>query len=165
MMVAVARALPLHASSDDLLLLHRHKGDGQVYAHALRRDFALAPRTLACVPALVNAQTSAGAVLDKQIVAASLVAPAALQTIFLPTRLLFAEIVDAAASTVSPLPATQAVVALAQQSAGIMTDRAIAPAQVTLLAQLAQSAPSYRLALGRDVFTDPAGVAQRLQDP
>jgi hypothetical protein len=102
--------------------------------------------------------------MDKQIVAATTVAPAALQTTFQPTRLLFAEIVDATTTTLTAIPPTQAVVALAQQSAGILTDRTIAQAQVALLAQLAQATRSYRLALGRDVFTDPARVAQQLQD-
>lgn len=154
-------------SGDDLVLLHAtcDPADG-VNALAIRRDFALSAKTLAyCAPHLVAA-VSAGATLapgDKTVIAGNHfgVTQPALQ--LRPQRLLFASLADQAESRLEPLHQTQALVALAQQSAGLLSDRTVAQAQMQLLAKLCRQAQAYRLWLGRDVLTDPALVAQRLQ--
>ncbi len=156
---------------DDLILLRAAEplaaGEIErelVRALALRRDFALSAKTLAyCSPQII-APTAALCPSDaKQIVAASTRVRAALQSDFRPTYLLFAAIVDREESTLVPLEQSSTLVALAHQSAGIMTDRAIGQAQLDLLAQLCRQASSYQLLLGRDLFAQPPRVAALLQ--
>ncbi|MEZ4614188.1 MAG: hypothetical protein R2867_01550 [Caldilineaceae bacterium] len=148
---------------DDLLLLCEACGvKRELRLLALRRDFALSAQTLAyCRPA-VGALHSVPTATEKQIVAGTTLT-SLLQDEFAPALLLFAGIVDQAVSAVAPLDPRLALIALAQQSAGIMTDRAVAQLQMDLLARLCQQVPSYRLALGEDVFANPAQVAALLQ--
>lgn len=156
---------------DDLILLRAADPSAAaeierefVRALALRRDFALSAKTLAYCSPQVIAPTVALCPSDaKRIVPASTLVRAALQSEFWPTCLLFAAIVDRAESTLAPLDQSSALVALAQQSAGIMTDRAIGQVQLDLLAQLCRQASSYQLLLGRDLFAQPPRVAALLQ--
>ncbi len=155
---------------DDLIMLRAADrvtagGIGQeaVRALGLRRDFALSAGTLAYCPQVPTTTVDLCAVGGKEIVAATALTTAALQWEFRPTCLLFATIMDQAESALVPLESSQALVTLAQQSAGILTDRAIGQAQLDLLARLCQQASSYRLLLGRDLFTHPQRVAALLQ--
>jgi ribose 1,5-bisphosphokinase PhnN len=134
-----------------------------VRALALRRDFALSSTTLAYCPTLANTSATMAPVGEKQIVDVSRFVLALVREEFQPALLLFATIGAQAESRLESLAPTQALIALAQQSAGIMTNRAIGQRQLQLLARLCQQAPSHRLLLGCDVFTNPQRVAALLQ--
>ncbi len=154
-------------AGDDVVLLHadEHKADG-VKVFALRRDFALSAKTVAHCAALAastKAVAAATAQGEKAIFAAAHFGPSPYCLQLAPDRLLFATIVDQAASRLAPLAQTQALVHLAQQSAGLLSDRTVAPAQMQLLAKLCGQAQAYQLWLGRDVLTAPAQVAALLQ--
>ena len=154
-------------SGDDLVLLHAACDPAAVVnALALRRDFALSPNTLAyCTPRWIAADPARAALApgDKTLITSSHFAPAQPCLQLRPTRLLFAALVDQAESRLERLDQTQALVWLAQQSAGLLSDRRVAPPQMQLLAKLCRQAQAYQLWLGRDVLTNPALVARLLQ--
>lgn len=152
---------------DDLVILHAtgDPADG-VNALALRRDFALSPKTLAyCAPHLVDRMPASAALApgDKTVVASSHFGATQPCLQLRPQHLLFATLADQAESRLVPMAQAQALVRLAEQSAGLLSDRRVAPAQLQLLAKLCRQAQAYQLWLGRDVLTNPALVAQLLQ--
>ena len=154
-------------SGDDLVLLHAACAPAEgVHALALRRDFALSAKTLAyCAPHLL-VEDSVSATLapgDKTIIASSHFGATRPALQLRPQRLLFAILIDQVESRLEKLDQAHALVRLAHQSAGLLSDRHIAPTQMQLLAKLCQQAHPYQLWLGRDVLTNPALVAQLLQ--
>lgn len=153
-------------AGDDVVLLHADRNQAAaINVLALRRDFAFSAKTLAyCAPELTgiqhaNAATAPG---DKTLIASAHfnAAPGCLH--LQPDYLLFATLVDQAQSQLERLDQAQSLVRLAHQSAGLLSDRTVAPAQMQLLARLCRQAQSYQLSLGRDVLTDPTQVAALL---
>ena len=154
-------------SGDDLVLLHAACAPAEgVHALALRRDFALSAKTLAyCAPHLAAGDPVRAALApgDKTIIASSHFGVTQPSLQLRPRRLLFAILIDQVESRLEKLDQAHALVRLAHQSAGLLSDRHIAPTQMQLLAKLCQQAHPYQLWLGRDVLTNPALVAQLLQ--
>lgn len=151
-------------SGDDVVLLYTEPSSSAViHARALRRDFALAPQTLAACTSLRTGVTTAAAKVGTKVFMAIGVEPAQWCCQLQPTRLCFATLIDQGQSRLTPLEPAQALIWLAQQSAGVMTDRQIAQRQLALLAKLCQQAQLYQLALGTDVLTAPSRVATLLR--
>lgn len=160
-------------SGDDVVVLQQaapsllerkgnHPQTVSICIHALRREFALSAQTLRvsqCAPP--NGVTVDAS--EKQIVAPPSWQAAQFVPCLRPTRLLFATIVPAAESTLQPLTQSAALIRLAQQSAGIFTQRTVAKAQLDLLSRLLRQAQPYQLALGRDLLANPGAVASLLQ--
>lgn len=157
-----------HYLGDDVVLLGQSGLD--IHAYALRRDFACSQRTLAHLWAQDSSNrpgmTAVGdeAIPDaKQMIDEAGFYPARVLPTLRPTMICFTHIVQQPQSQLSPLAQSQALIYLAQQSAGLMTDRTIAQRQLTLLKQLTTQAPGYTLALGQDVFRDPGALPRLLQ--
>lgn len=147
-------------SGDDVVLLHAApSAAAPIHALALRRDFALAPQTLVDCSITHAAGAKAGA----KVFMALGHEPGQWCQQLRPTRLCFATLCDAQQSRLTPLDPAQALVRLAQQSAGLLTDRQLAQRQFALLARLCQQAQLEQLWLGRDVLTAPARVAALLR--
>lgn len=157
-----------HYLGDDVVLLGQSGLD--IYAYALRRDFACSQRTLAHLWAQDRSNrpgmTAVGdeAIPDaKQMIDEAGFYPARVLPTMRPTMICFTHIVQQPQSQLSPLAQSQALILLAQQSAGLMTDRTIAQRQLMLLKQLTTQAPGYTLTLGQDVFRDPGALPRLLQ--
>lgn len=152
-------------SGDDVVLLYTDPSAAAIHALALRRDFALAPQTLAaCTATRASAGgTTAAPKVGSKVFMAIGADPAQWCRQLQPTRLCFATLIDQGQSRLTPLEPAQALIWLAQQSAGVMTDRQIAQRQLALLAKLCQQAQLYQLGLGTDVLTAPSQVAALLR--
>lgn len=154
-------------SGDDVLLLHGGCGSSTdnrtpIQAWALRREFALSTTTLRHSHHLVIEQPGV-ACGEKRIVSPVPRYDTQWLPMVQPALLLFAAIADAATTRLEAIEPSTALIALAQQSAGIMTNKTIAQTQFQALARLVEGAACYRLMLGRDLFTNPTQVAQLLQ--
>lgn len=153
-----------HYLGDDVILLSQ--GVSGIQACALRRDFACTRTTIDHIfnhttPDLkitVSDNDTA-----KQIVPEVAFQPTQLQTTIGPAVIYFTQIALQPQSQLRPIAQAQALIALAQQSAGIMTDRRLAGQQLALLKQLTSQARTYKLSIGLDVFTDPTAVTSLLQ--
>lgn len=153
------------AVGDDVMALHL-TAQG-VTARPLQRGFACTAQTAAFFPKLPTAQAPQ---LDPLRQKKWLAPPTATTTVpqsasgYQPGVLLFPTISQAAHSHLLPLDATQTLVRLMEQSAALLLDRTTAARQLQLLQQLGRQARSYRVALGRDVYTDPPAVAALLNN-
>lgn len=149
---------------DDVILLSQ--GASGIQAYALRRDFACTPTTLAHIfthttPAPDTIVTDNP--MAKQIIPEIAFQPAHFQPVIWPKIIYFTQLAQQPQSQLRPIPQTQSLISLAQQSAGIMTDRRLAEQQMAFLKQLTSQARIYELCIGFDVFTDPTAVASLLQ--
>lgn len=149
------------ALGDDVVAL-RQTADG-VMALALQRGFACTPQTVTFFPYLSTVDApQLETIRQKRWLAPVNSEAEPLRTACRPTHLLFPTIIDAAHSHLTPLDATQTLLGLMAQSAALLLASQTAAQQMTLLRQLGCQTRSYRLALGRDVYTDPPAVAALL---
>jgi hypothetical protein len=147
--------------SDDAIVL-QDSPDG-IAALAFRRGFSCPPEFLAKHPWLQTPAQQARAVRgSKTLIDAEQAFPGRCRPRTMPRVLLFPSIADQDQSSLAPLDSTHAMIALMQQSAGLLTDRVAAALQMGVLARLVQQTRSYRLLLGRDVYHHPDAVAAML---
>lgn len=149
------------ALGDDVVAL-RQREEG-ITALALQRGFACTIQTMTFFPHLPLADAQQLETIRQKRWLAPVAAEAEpLSSACQPTLLLFPIIIDAAHSHLTPLDATQTMLGLMAQSAALLLAPRAAAQQMSMLRQLGRQAPSYRLALGRDVYTDPPAVAAML---
>lgn len=150
------------ALGDDVVAL-RPMADG-VRALALQRGFACTSQTVTFFPHLRTERApQLDTVRQKQWLAPTSADDEQLCTGCRPTVLLFPTIIDEACSRLTPLDATQTLLGLMEQSAALFVEPRSAARQMAILHQLGRQARSYRLGLGRDVYTDPLAVAALLR--
>ena len=152
--------------ADDALLLR--DAPGGVQALALRRGFSFTDETLSYFPGLGpdRAEEDSSLVTDngKHLMDLTPLYPHSFAAQSEPGVLLFPRVEGHARSELRPMNKTHALISLAQQAAGILTDRAFASDQLNVLARLVHQARSYELLLGTDVYENPASVADLLRN-
>lgn len=140
---------------DDVVLLQQ--GAAGVVAHTLQLGFACTQQTLAVFPQLRSAVCrELDPVRCKQQVNLAAVVPGQRADMALPHALLFPCIHTCATTELTPLTPAESLFLLVEQSAGLLVDRASAAQQLTVLRNLVQQAPGYRIRLGRDLVQEPA---------
>jgi hypothetical protein len=152
--------------ADDALLLRDTPGG--VQALALRRGFSFTDETLSYFPGLGpdKAEEDSSLVTDngKHLMDLTPLYPRSFAARSEPGVLLFPRVEGHARSELRPMNKTHAFIGLAQQAAGILTDRALAGDQLNVLSRLVHQARSYQLLLGTDVYENPAAVAELLRN-
>jgi hypothetical protein len=152
--------------ADDALLLRDTPGG--VQALALRRGFSFTDETLGYFPDLGpdRAEEDLSLVTDngKHLMDLAPLYPGSFAARSEPGVLLFPRVEGHARSELRPMNKTHALIGLAQQAAGILTDRALASDQLNVLSRLVHQARSYQLLLGTDVYENPAAVADLLRN-
>jgi GTPase SAR1 family protein len=147
--------------SDDALMLH--KTPRGIEALALRRGFSCTVQTTSRFPELEASVDEAPAFLDgKKLVDIDRGYPQSFSLRCFPRVLLFPTITNKTRSRLIQSDPTQSMVALLQQSPGIMTDRPWVIQQLDVLRQLVKQSRSYQLMLGTDVYDAPQAVAEML---
>lgn len=146
-----------HYVSDDALMLHRVSPSIQVLA--FRRWFACTQETMSCFPELSLAAGDVWRTQDgKRTVDLETIYPGQFTSHCKPRLLLFPRITEKSHSQLIPLDATRAMIALLEQSPGLVAGQPVVSRQLDVLQQLVNQARSYQLLLGRDVLYDPAAV-------
>lgn len=140
--------------SDDVVLLRAALGGAE--ALAFRKGFSCTPKTLAAFGNL-RGDDEFGDPAGKRVVNPDEAYGGGFIPCCTPRLLLFPSL-GAAHTELRPLPSALALVRLSQQSAGIMTDRAVSRAQLELLKRLVGQARCFELSLGEDALHDPALV-------
>lgn len=147
--------------SDDALVLRR--GPSGVTALAFRRGMSLTVDTAA---RFLDPETwHAGARLreEKVMVHLDSLFPRSALGQCRPRAIVFPRVVGTRRSQLAAASETSAFVRLLEQSPGIMTDRASVKAQADVLRLLLDQCTAYDLALGMDVFEDPASLSSLLR--
>ncbi len=158
--------------SDDATLLYENKseGEGGVEARAFRRGFSCTDETVARFPELEEAPLLYRA-QGKRVLDIGVAFPDGFAPSCRPRLLLFPQVAPQETSQLVPMSQTDALVALMQGSAGIMTDKAVSRVQLGVLKRLVETSSAYLFLSGRDVLEPDAESAvstllQRiLQDP
>ena len=148
--------------SDDALVL-RTTSSG-IEAQAFRRGFSCTHETATRFPKLRALDDTRTVKMrdDKRLVDIDSLFPDRFTARCQPQLLLFPQIDRDRRSRLFPLGATEAMMALIQQSPGILIDRRDVRAQMDVLKRLLDQAQSYRLFLGLDVYQEPAAVSDLL---
>ncbi|MFC1996050.1 hypothetical protein ACFLXI_00395 [Chloroflexota bacterium] len=148
--------------SDDAIMLQATP-DG-IYAHALRRGLSCTPQTLARFPELKSSADESPTISDgKKLLDIETRYPDSYTPRITPKVLLFPEVTTGHTSRLFPLSDMQAIIALVEQSPGIMTDHVWVQKQMEVLKKLTGQALSYRLSLGDDIFNTPQKVISLLK--
>ena len=151
-----------HYLADDALTL-RHSPGG-IEALPLRRGFSCTAQTTARFPKLHVAAVEAPLLADsKKLVTLEALYPERFTARCVPQVLLFPKIGGRQQSQLIRVNKTKAMMALIQQSPGIMIDQSEVVQQLALLKQLVEQANCYQLLLGRDVYEAPAAVSDLLE--
>jgi hypothetical protein len=146
-----------HYVSDDALVLQRNPLG--IEARAFRRWFACSQETINHFPELGRAASDAWPTRDgKHTVDLESVYSGQFSTHCKPRLLLFPQITGKPHTQLVPLDATRAMIALMQQSLGLVVGQPVVSRQLEILKQLVAQARSYRLLLGRDAYQDPTTV-------
>jgi hypothetical protein len=162
LMFALIRA-GWHYLSDDVILLRLQ--DGEVQALPLSRNLRLHV-SAARKHADIHARRSSFAVMHDAKLHLDLAQlyPERLSDGCFPRVLLYPRIVPAPDSTLTPLPAVNALWNLIRQSALIFAAPAMAHAHVHLLRRLVGQCKSYSLLAGRDLEQDPTMISRIVED-
>ncbi len=147
--------------SDDATLLRN--GEAGVQALALRHGFSCTNETVARFPELAKAPLLYHA-QGKRVLDISAAFPDGFAPSCRPRLLLFPKVAPQDVSQLEPVSPTDALVALMQGSAGIMTDKAVSKVQLEVLKRLVEGSSAYRLLSGRDVLERSQTVSEILQD-
>jgi len=148
--------------SDDAVLLKDTASSSEpLHAYAFRRGFSFTSQTetffdTVQTEAMYSAQ-------DKRVLDAEQLYPEQFTPSLIPRLIIFPEIGDQAESEIATLSASEALIALVQQSAGSMIDRGAAAKQLELLKRLVQSSSCYRVRSGRDVIEQGERVSAKLK--
>ena len=146
-----------HYVSDDALMLGRTSLE--IQALAFRRWFACTQETVGYFPELSLAVGEVWRTQDgKRTVDLKAIYPGQFTSRCKPRLLLFPQITEKSHSQLVPLDATRAMIALLQQSPGLVAGQPVVSRQLDVLQQLVNQVSSYQLLLGRDVLYDPAAV-------
>ena len=146
--------------SDDATLLR--DGEGGVEARAFRHGFSCTDETVARFPELKAAPLLYHA-QGKRVLDISAAFPDRFAPSCRPRLLLFPKVTPREDSQLLPMSQTDALVALMQGSAGIMTDKAVSKVQLEVLKKLVEGSSAYRVLSGRDVLGRPQAVSKLLQ--
>lgn len=140
--------------------------DNAIRAYAVRRGFACTTTTMAQWPWLAALATQGVALhRHKVLIDPDALYPARFAPRCTPRLLCFPQICHTAQSQVRPLTPTQSFNALlGQPRNGLVAEPAFTPALLAHFRALVEQCASYELALGRDVFHDPAYVSALLLD-
>lgn len=146
---------------DDVAFVARRGGAPRLLGFP--RAFHLSDGSARAVPATLPHVSAAGRTLagKRRVDARAAFPGAARAEAGAPALLLFPEVVDAEATRAEPLLAAEALGGLLASSL-FATTALGSGAQRALLAELAGSARSYRVLLGRDLLSDAVGTAARL---
>ena len=147
--------------SDDNLLL-RDAPEG-VVAWALRRYFTFDESTLNACGLRKFDHAIRGCVFgdrEKFRFFAREAFPASFVESCQPRVILFPQLTDEARSRIEPLKQADALVRLIRQCPWATCDTAAAPNHLNALSRLTNQSKSYSLAAGRDVFENPAAIAE-----
>lgn len=161
-----------HYVTDDTVLLQRTdpvdptsaQPVHAMQAHAVRRGFACTQETLARWPWLA-ALAAQGTALNRQkvLLDPDPLYPASFAPICAPRLLCFPQIRHTAQSQIHPLTPTQSFRALLTQPRnGLIAEPAFTPALLAHFHALVEQCASYELALGWDVFHEPAQLSALL---
>ena len=134
--------------SDDAVLL-TERGDDTVQVSAFRQGFSCTPETLAHFPTL-GGSSEFGDPGGKRVVYPD----GSFVPTCTPSLIVFPQLSEGE-TYLRPLTASQSLIRLCQQSAGIMTDTAVSQQQLRVLRVLVGQARSFELHLGRDALADP----------
>lgn len=145
--------------SDDVTLLKQDSG--VVKALAFVRGFSFDPHLAGSYPEL-DASSNSSWNGQKRFIDIEAVYPGRSLQDCIPEMLLFPEIVPDDKSRLAPLSRTNALIALMQNSGGIMVDREMAEQHIELLKQLLHQAECYQLFAGHDLHLHPEKISSML---
>ena len=134
--------------SDDAVLL-TERADSTVQASAFRQGFSCTPETLEHFPEL-SSSSEFGDPGGKRVVYPD----GSFTSTCIPSLIVFPHL-SAGETRLRPLTASQSLIRLCQQSAGIMTDTAVSQGQLKVLRTLVGQARSLELQLGQDALANP----------
>ena len=134
--------------SDDAVLL-TERADSTVQASAFRQGFSCTPETLEHFPEL-SGSSEFGDPGGKRVVYPG----GNFTSTCIPSLIVFPHL-SAGETRLRPLTASQSLIRLCQQSAGIMTDTAVSQGQLKVLRTLVRQARSFELHLGQDTLANP----------
>ncbi|MEZ5356441.1 MAG: hypothetical protein R2762_27730 [Bryobacteraceae bacterium] len=145
--------------SDDALLLEQRRD--AVVALALRRGFACDASFVQRFPRLrAHFDKAPRLVEGKRLLRLDSLFPRQVVPDCIPCAILFPRIDRGGLCEMSPMPATEALFGLIQQSPGILARLDTTRTQLETLRRLVEQAHAYRVVLGTDAARDP-GVAVR----
>ena len=134
-----------------------------IYAYALRRGLSCTTDTLKHFPELsAAADESPNLSEGKKLLDIESLIPESVTPRCMPRVLLFPEITSERTSQLISIGDTEAMIALIEQSPGIMTYHHLIVKQMGVLNSLLQQTHSYRLILGSDLFDSPETVSDLL---
>ena len=134
--------------SDDAVLL-TEGADNTVRAEAFRQGFSCTPKTLEHFPEL-GGSSEFGDPDGKRVVYPN----GSFTSTCTPSLIVFPRLSEGE-TRLRPLTASQSLIRLCQQSAGIMTDTAVSQGQLRVLRTLVGQAQSFELHLGQDALANP----------
>ena len=158
--LSLARAGWRYGSDDATILYDGKEG---VQALAFRHGFSCTDETVARFPELEAAPLLYHA-QGKRVLDISAAFPNRFAPSCRPRLLLFPKVAPQNTSQLEPMSPTDALVALMQGSAGIMTDKAVSKVQLEVLKRLVEGSSAYRLLSGRDVLERPQTVSELIQN-
>ena len=135
--------------SDDAVLL-TEQADDTVQVAAFRQGFSCTPETLAHFPELGGSAEFGDPDGKRVVYLDGSFAPTCT-----PSLIVFPQL-SGEKTQLRPLTASQSLIRLCQQSAGIMTDTAVSQQQLKVLRTLVGQARSLELQLGRDALGSPS---------
>ena len=134
--------------SDDAVLLTKGAND-TVQAEAFRQGFSCTPKTLEHFPEL-SGSSEFGDPGGKRVVYPG----GSFTSTCTPSLIVFPHLSEGE-TRLRPLTASQSLIRLCQQSAGIMTDTAVSQGQLKVLRTLVGQVRSLELQLGQDALANP----------
>jgi hypothetical protein len=134
-----------------------------IFAHALRRGLSCTEGTLEHFPELSAAADESPNLSDgKKLIDIESLIPESFTPRCMPKVLLFPEITSERTSQLISIGDTEAMIALVEQSPGIMTYHHLIVKQMGVLNSLLPQTRSYRMLLGSDLFDSPETVSDLL---
>ena len=145
---------------DNVVTLCQDWRTEMVQVRALQRGFACTAQTMACFPWLQSTAHSPLTTLEgKHLLFTDDLYPEQFVPQCTPRVLLFPQVTTAAQTTLEPIDATEALLALLPQSLGLLAHSDQTQAQLQMVRTLVDQSSAYRVYSGRDLIERPADVA------